>query len=281
MVCISTVTYSFKVNGDPVGFVRPKRGIRQGDPLSPYLFVICAKGLSGLLRRSEALDQLHGIKICKEAPSIHHLLFADDRFLFARGSLEECVQIRQLLRAYEVVSDQAVNFEKSCVAFSTNLTKVDQQVLADCVGVQRVSHHDKYLRLPVFVWKSKKQTFACVKDRIWKKLHGWRGDLLSTVGRELLIKIVAQSLPMYSMQCFLLPKTFCAELNMMLAKFWWSGEPGKKKIHWIDWRTLCKPKWDGGLGFRDLYAFNLALLAKQAWRLVRSPDSFVGIHKVY
>lgn len=101
-----------------------------------------------------------------------------------------------------------MNFEKSCVAFSTNLTEVDQQLLADFLGVKGATHHDKYLGLLVFVGKSNKQTFAYVKERIWKKLHGWRGDLLSTARRELLIKTVAQSLPMYSMQCFLLPKTF-------------------------------------------------------------------------
>ena len=127
--------------------------------MSPYLFVICDEDLSGILRKSEAMDQLHGIKICKEAPSVHHLLFADDNFLFARESLDEYVHIRQLLPAYEVASGQAVNFEKS-VAFSSNLTEVDQQVLADCLGVQAVTHHDKYLGLPVFVGKSKKQTFA-------------------------------------------------------------------------------------------------------------------------
>ncbi|KAM1318298.1 hypothetical protein ACFX13_003583 [Malus domestica] len=95
------------------------------------------------------------------------------------------------------------------------------------------------------------------------------------MGCELLVKTVAQALPMYSMQCFLLPKSFCEELNMMIAKYWWSGDPSRRKIHWLNWRTLCKPKHEGGLGFRDLYAFNQALLAKQAYVFLHDPEALV------
>ena len=121
-----------------------------------------------------------------------------------------------------------MNFEKSCVSFSPNLTSVDKQLLADCLGMKQVEFHDKYLVLPVLIRKSKKETFAYVKDRLWKKLHSWRGGLLSCVGNEFLVKTVAQALPTYSMQCFLLPKSCCDKLNMMIAKFWWNGDPGKR-----------------------------------------------------
>ncbi|KAM1909716.1 hypothetical protein ACFX13_038443 [Malus domestica] len=89
MLCVTTLTYSFKVNGEPVGYVQLRRGIRQGDPLSPYLFVMCAEGLLTLLIRAESIGALHGIKVGRSAPSIHHLFFAYDSFLFARGTLEE------------------------------------------------------------------------------------------------------------------------------------------------------------------------------------------------
>ncbi|XP_050124740.1 uncharacterized mitochondrial protein AtMg00310-like [Malus sylvestris] len=90
-----------------------------------------------------------------------------------------------------------------------------------------------------------------------------------------MVKTVTYALPTYSMQSSLLPKSFCEELNMMKAKFGWSGDLGKRKMHWLNWRVLCKPKMDGGLGFRDLYAFNLALLAKQAWRFMRDTKGLV------
>ena len=82
MLCITMVTYSFKLNGDPIGYVHPKRGIRQGDLLSPYLFVMSAEGLSALLTKAELDGDFQGTKVCRATPSIHHLFFADDSFLF-------------------------------------------------------------------------------------------------------------------------------------------------------------------------------------------------------
>ena len=119
------------------------------------------------------------------------------------------------------------------MAFSRNITKFDAQLLANCLGMKRVDYHDRYLGLPVFIGRSKKDTFAYIKDRLWKKLNGWRGSLLSSAGKEILIKTVAQAVPVYTMQTFLLPKTFCDELNQIVAKFWWGREAGKRRIHWV------------------------------------------------
>nr|XP_028965078.1 uncharacterized protein LOC114827439 [Malus domestica] len=250
MQCIMTVSYSFKLNGEPISFVQPKRGIRQGDLLSPFLFVICAEGLSALLDEGESQGRIKGIK--------------------------DCCELKNVLHTYELASGHAVNLSKSCVSFSANVNEVDAQVLADCLGMNRVNYHDRYLGLSMYTGKSKKQTFAYIKDRLWKKLNGWRGSLLSNAGKEILIKIVAQAVPLYTMQTFLLPKTLCDELNKMVAQFWWGKEVGKRRIHWVSWKKMCKPKSEGGLGFKDLYAFNLALLAKQGWRIIQQLNSLVA-----
>ncbi|PNX60847.1 ribonuclease H, partial [Trifolium pratense] len=104
MLCVETVDYSIIVNGHMVGPVIPGRGLRQGDPLSPYLFIICAEGLSALIRQAENRGDLHGIKICRNAPVISHLLFADDCFLFFKATINEATVLKNILSVYEAAS---------------------------------------------------------------------------------------------------------------------------------------------------------------------------------
>ncbi|KAL6140822.1 hypothetical protein ACLB2K_059115 [Fragaria x ananassa] len=161
MECVTLVKYYFLINGSPRGFVTPTRGLRQGDPLSPYLFLLCTEGFYALVQRMHDNSSLVGIKVCKRAPILHHLLFADDSFLFAQATLASCYQIKHLLDVYATAS-----------------------------GLELVSHHDKYLGLPTLVGRSKKNTFSYLKDRLRKRLSGWKGKLLSGAGKELLIKVV-------------------------------------------------------------------------------------------
>lgn len=86
MACVSTVSYSFLQNGNVFGKVLPQRGIRQGDPISPYLYILCAEGLAGMLNRFEEANLIHGCKVARGAPSISHLLFADDCYFFFKAT---------------------------------------------------------------------------------------------------------------------------------------------------------------------------------------------------
>ncbi|GAV71888.1 hypothetical protein CFOL_v3_15377 [Cephalotus follicularis] len=135
------------------------------------------------------------------------------------------------------------------------------------------NRYDKYFGLPAFVGKSKKFLFQSIKDRVWAKLQGWKEKLLSKVGREALIKTVAQAIPTYAMSVFNLPHSLCNDLNRMVSKFWWGMQSDSKKIYWVAWHRLCYPKAKGGLGFRVLKAFNLATLAKQAWKMEKQHDT--------
>ena len=112
---------------------------------------------------------------------------------------------------------------------------------------------------------------------MWRKLQGWQEKLLSQARREVLIKAVVQAIPTYTMNCFKLPIGLCEELEGLIMRFWWGQRGDRWKIHWVRWEELCKPKGEGGMGFKDLALFNDALLAKKAWQLLQNKNSLLYI----
>lgn len=270
------VSYAILVNGEPEGYIVPSRGIRQGDPLSPYLFILCVEGLSAMITRSTSEGLINGITVCPGAPVIHHLLFADDSFLFGEASEHECISFRTILNVYERASGQKINLQKSSVVFSKNVLWETKNSLSAILGVPCVEEHGLYLGLPIHVGRSKTAIFAYLKERLSKKLISWRTKILSSAGKEILIKAVAQTVPSYVMNCYLLPKSLCDDLHQLCAQFFWGGTEDKRKIHWRSWDRFCLSKAEGGMGFKNLHGHNLAMLAKQGWRLITNPNSLIA-----
>ena len=127
MECITTVTYSILVNGEPSGEIRPSRGIHQGDPLSPYLFLLCSEGLHRMIQKAMEKGDIQGVSICRNGPKLTHLFFADDSLLFCRATTHECEKVMDILSSYEKVSGQKLNRDKTSLFFSKSTPNAVQR----------------------------------------------------------------------------------------------------------------------------------------------------------
>ncbi|CAL1403199.1 unnamed protein product [Linum trigynum] len=177
--CLRSSSFSVLMNGTPSSYFKPSRGLRQGDPLSPLLFVICTEGFTALLRKAITENKLQRVKVAPRAPRISHLFFADDSYLFLRGTLQECENLIVVLNEYEELSGQRVNLEKSAVCFNKNIVLPDQEFLATILGVGAVGVHDKYLGLPTLFARSKMATFRYLEEKLLERLQGWKQKMLS------------------------------------------------------------------------------------------------------
>lgn len=156
--------------------------------------------------------------------------------------------------------------------------RVDKQnVIKQLLHVTNDLSTRRYLGLPSLIGRSKKNVFNSLKHRLWNKLKGWSSKCLSKAGKAVLLRNVAQAVSTYAMSCFMLPKSLCKELGRMMNSFWWGSKEGSNRgIRWLSWSNMNMSKASGGLGFRDLFGFNLALIEKQCWNLLSQPNSLVA-----
>ena len=156
--------------------------MRQRDPLSPYLFLLGTEGFHGLLGKAEENGDIRGVSICRSAPKLTHLLFADDSLIFCRAKINECEKLLEILATYEQALGQQINRDKTTLFFSKSTSPQIQESIQVALRVLVVKQYEKYLGLPSFIGRKKKESFDNIKQRVWKKLQGWEGKLLSQVG---------------------------------------------------------------------------------------------------
>lgn len=177
-------------------------------------------------------NKFEGVDFLTELKWMRQGLMADyDCILFGEATERGATVLKNILKEYELSFGQCVNYNKSTIFFSTNTQKEEKRVIVRMLGVRRSNNLERYLELPNLVGRRKKAAFQSLKDRLKQRIDNWSVKYLSQGGKEVFIKAVLQSVPTYSMACFLLPKSLCNELEGIIARFWWGENRGKKGIH--------------------------------------------------
>ena len=149
--------------GELTDEIIPSWGLRQGDPLSPYLFLLCAEGFSTLLNAAESNGVLEGVPVCNNAPSITHLLLANDSLLLLKVNDESANHLRYVLQLEECLG-QIINKDKSLIMFSRNTKTAAKESFMEILDISTEASCERYLGLPVYVGCSKRKTMCKVVD---------------------------------------------------------------------------------------------------------------------
>ena len=273
MKCVNSVSFQVKVNGELLPPFHPSRGLQQGCLVSPYLFLLCGEGLSCMLKNYDGGWIDRGIRVGTRSPWISHLLFADDFLVFMKADRRSAVRLNEILTAYSLGSGKSANRHKSSVFFSPKCGASTKRGVKNVLQIQREALSEKYLGLPTAAGRITDQNFEHIVEAARSRVQGWDFRKASSAGKEVHIKSVVQALSPFSMSCFKLTKKVCKGFSSIMARYWWSSSIDKRSLHWVSWKELTKPKCQGGIGFRDLHLFNLALLGKHGGRFLTNPTS--------
>ncbi|CAL8176297.1 unnamed protein product [Prunus armeniaca] len=270
MHCISFVHYKAILNGELTIDFSPKCGIRQGDPFSPYIFVLCTEKISHIIQQKVLDQSWKTVQICQGEPFISHLFFADDLVFFGRASIKQALVMKQCLDDFCSLFGQKVSFEKSMACVSPNTCLALAQNIASICGSSLSDNLGKYLGVPLIHTRVTKDTYQDIIDKVQKRLSSWKSHTLSMAGWLTLLQSVTSAIPIYSMQTAMLPASVCSKLDQLNKNFLWGHAFDKAKVHLVNWETVCKSKCADGLGVKKAAWMNQALLAKFGWRLLQN-----------
>ncbi|PRQ26177.1 putative RNA-directed DNA polymerase [Rosa chinensis] len=269
MECVTSTSFQVCVNGELSTTFRAGRGLRQGDPLSPYLFVLCMEKLSHLINSAIEVGEWKPVRASGSGPYISHFFFADDLILFSEANTHQASILKQCLEVFCVLSGQTVNFDKSLIFCSPNVGNDLAGDISRLCGSVLTKNMGKYLGMPLIHSRITKHTYASIVDKVQGRLAGWKCNTLSIAGRLTLIQSVTSSIAIYALQTAKLPNSIWSSLDKLNRYFLWGDCNGKKKVHLIRWDMICKPKEFGGLGIKSTTHMNQAMLAKASWRLIQ------------
>ncbi|MCH80987.1 LINE-1 reverse transcriptase like [Trifolium medium] len=268
--CVCSGSMSVSVNGSPTEEINIMRGLKQGDPLAPHLFLLVAEGLGALMRKAVEIERFKPFRIGREGLPVSLLQYADDTLCIGEATVENLWTLKAVLRGFELASGLKVNFWKSSI-IGVNVPNDFMAMAATFLNCRIGKTPFKYLGLPVGANPRLMSTWKPMLDVIRGRVGSWGNKYLSFGGRIVMVNAILNAIPIFYLSYLKMPVNVWKEVVKIQRKFLWSGLSNRRKISWVKWEDVCKPKSAGGLGVRDLRLTNISLLAKWRWKLLQ-PD---------
>lgn len=277
--CIDNPWIAPLVNGRPSNFFQARRGIRQGCPLSPFLYILMADSLSRKLTVERTVGSLPGLKSSADVVPLNHSLFADDSLLLGGASPRIAKAFDSVLKSYCRVSGALINERKSEI-YSWNTGQQELMVITNILGFRGHACWDriKYLGLPITNGVNRRTLWTDIIGKIKSKIAALGGYWLTTAGKLILIKTQLSALPIYQSAFLFAPRNVMEQIGKLIRDFLWQGGKGNEnKLHLANWELVRRPIAEGGLQIRDPSLLNLAMGGKILWQLAHEPKNPVSI----
>ncbi|GAU24549.1 hypothetical protein TSUD_148900 [Trifolium subterraneum] len=266
--CVFAGNLSVLVNGSPTSEINIQRGLKQGDPLAPFLFLLVVEGFGGVMRRAVDVNLFHVFSIGREPVVISHLQYADDTLCIGEASVENLWALKAILRGFELASGLKVNFWKSGL-IGVNVDPNFLIMASTFLNCRLDTLPFNYLGLPVGANAKSIATWEPLLEFLRNRLNSWRNKHISLGGRIVMINVVLNAIPIFFLSFLRMPVKVLKQVVRIQREFLWGGVRRGKKVCWVKWSVVCKAKKKGGLGVRDVGIVNLSLLAKWWWRLLQ------------
>ncbi|GKE19904.1 RNA-directed DNA polymerase, eukaryota [Tanacetum coccineum] len=272
---IRGILYSSKasilVNGSPTKEFSCYRGLKQGDPLAPYLFILVMESLHLSFSRVVEEDLFKGIQLPRSI-SISHLFYADDAMFIGEWSDNNLKGITNILKCFFLASGLQINVHK-CQLLGVGVPNNVVQQAADSIGCSILNNQFRYLGVMVGDNMSRLKAWDDIILKIKSRLSKWKVKTLSIGGRLTLLKSVLGASPIYAMSIFTVPRGVLKALESIRNRFFNGADQSDNKITWVAWDKVLASKKKGGLGVSSFFALNRALLLKWVWRFMSQDHS--------
>lgn len=260
------------INGCLEGYFNSGKGLRQGDLMSPLLFIIAMEYLSRLFKFHCCFSA--GFVFYPKCSSLKltHLYFADDLFIFSKAEVTSLMIINQVLSEFASTSGLQANNNKSQIYFSSVNTITKESILS-VLPFQEGTLPVKYLGVPLLSSRLKQSHCQSLIAKITCEISSWMVQYLSYTGRLQLIQFILQSLCIYQYSIFIIPKLVIHEIESICRNFLWHGHYEGKQYYFISQDSIYTPKCEGDLGLKRVYDWNIASIIRFISDIISEKDS--------